>query len=168
MIISAVISLNGVVGATLRVPFPVVIRASFGFHFAWLPIVSRIILAFFWNGIVTLNGAYAVQGCITAIWPSFRNVRNHIPESQGITTATMASYAIYWIIQLPCLFLSPRLLRHLFAFKAMVVPIVALGTMGYMVNKAGSGPLVSTTDEVSGRSYAKAWLLGLASVTGNW
>lgn len=154
------IGLNGVVGANLRVPFPVAIRSAFGYHFAWFPIASRIVLAWFWYGIVSLNGAYALTLCIAAIWPSYDNVPNGIPESQGITTQEFCSYFLYWLIQLPFFFIHPRNLKWFFALKAVIVPIVALGTLGYMVNRGGSGPLVSSTEEASGRSYAQAWLLG--------
>ncbi len=55
-------------------------------------IISRVILAMFWFAIQTANGGDVVQVMITAIWPSFANLPNHIPESQGITTAQMVSF----------------------------------------------------------------------------
>ena len=40
---------------------------------------------------------------LTAIWPSFANIPNHIPESQGITTAGMCGFVLYFLLQLPFL-----------------------------------------------------------------
>lgn len=115
-----------------------------------------------------MNGALAMHGILDAIFTTFKDIPNTIPEHQGITSSQMVAYLIYWIVQLPFLFIPPSQLKWLFTLKAILVPIVALGTMGYMVNKGGSGPLISSTEEASGKSYAQAWLLGLASVTGNW
>ena len=55
-------------------------------------IISRVILAIFWFAIQTANGGDVVQVMITAIWPNFANLPNHIPNSQGITTAGMISF----------------------------------------------------------------------------
>ena len=46
----------------------------------------------FWFAIQTVNGGDVVQVMITAIWPSFARLPNHIPEDQGITTAQMVSF----------------------------------------------------------------------------
>ena len=55
-------------------------------------IISRVILAMFWFAIQTVNGGDVVQVMITAIWPSFGRLPNHIPADQGITTAQMVSF----------------------------------------------------------------------------
>ena len=55
-------------------------------------IISRVILAMFWFAIQTVNGGDVVQVMITAIWPSFARLPNHIPADQGITTAQMVSF----------------------------------------------------------------------------
>ncbi len=55
-------------------------------------IISRVILAMFWFAIQTVNGGDTVQVMITAIWPSFARLPNHIPADQGITTAQMVSF----------------------------------------------------------------------------
>jgi nucleobase:cation symporter-1, NCS1 family len=85
--------LNGAIGAKLHIPFSVAIRSSFGYYLAYFCIVSRSILAMFWLGIQSANGAQCIQIMITAIWPSFANIKNHIPTSQGIDTQGMIRYA---------------------------------------------------------------------------
>lgn len=59
---------------------------------ALVAIISRVILAMFWFAIQTVNGGDVVQVMITAIWPSFGRLPNHIPANQGITTAQMVSF----------------------------------------------------------------------------
>ncbi len=62
-------------------------------------IISRVILAVFWFAIQTANGGDVVQVMITAIWPGFANLPNHIPDAQGITTAGMISF---FLCKPPC------------------------------------------------------------------
>lgn len=57
-----------------------------------MAIISRVILAMFWFAIQTVNGGDVVQVMITAIWPGFGRLPNHIPADQGITTAQMVSF----------------------------------------------------------------------------
>ena len=40
---------------------------------------------------------------LTAIWPSFADIPNTIPESQGITTGGMCGFLLYFLLQLPFL-----------------------------------------------------------------
>lgn len=63
--------LNGAIGAHLHVPFSVIIRSGFGYYFGYFCIFSRCVLALFWLGIQSANGAIAMQVMIEAIWPSF-------------------------------------------------------------------------------------------------
>ena len=47
------------------------------------------LVGFFWYGINTYNGALCVDAVIVAIWPSFKDVPNSLPESANITTQMM-------------------------------------------------------------------------------
>lgn len=40
---------------------------------------------------------------LTAIWPRYKNIPNHIPEDEGITTGGMIGFFIYFLLQLPFL-----------------------------------------------------------------
>ncbi|PMD12562.1 hypothetical protein NA56DRAFT_712965 [Hyaloscypha hepaticicola] len=161
--------LNGAIGAKLHIPFSVAIRASFGYYLAYFAIVSRAVLAMFWLGIQGANGAQCITIMITAIWPSYGNIQNYIPASQGISTQGMISYLLFWLIQLPLLLIPPTRLRYLFATKLIAAPITALATMGWCVHKAGgSGKIFSLKPTVSGSTKAYLWLSCMSSVTGSW
>ncbi|KAG9848047.1 uridine permease-like protein Fui1, partial [Aureobasidium melanogenum] len=166
--------LNGAMGAQLHVPFSVIVRSGFGYYFAYFCIASRCILAMFWLGIQSANGALAMQIMIMAIWPSFAsydwNGRNNtLPESGGISTAGMIAYFLFWIIQLPMLLIPPTQLRYLFIVKMIAAPVTAIATLGYMVHKAGgSGAIFSQPGTVTGEAKAYLWLSCMSSVTGVW
>ncbi|PMD33657.1 hypothetical protein L207DRAFT_438127 [Hyaloscypha variabilis F] len=161
--------LNGAIGAKLHIPFSVAIRASFGYYFAYFAICSRSVLAMFWLGIQGANGAQCITIMLTAIWPSYGRIPNHIPASQGIDTKGMISYLLFWLIQLPLLLIPPTRLRYLFATKLIAAPITALATMGWCVHKAGgSGSIFSLQPTVHGSTKAYLWLSCMSSVTGSW
>lgn len=169
-IISWVIALNGALGVLYHTPFPVLARASWGFYGSYIAIVSRAILAIFWFAIQTMNGANTVRVMIGAIWPSFLNLENHIPVAQGITTNTMISFFIFWLLQVPFLVMHPNRLRFLFLAKSIVVPIafVAILIWSLVATRSRDLPLFDQRPTVRGSAYAWAWLLNLTSVIGNY
>ncbi|KAL8291264.1 hypothetical protein RQP46_002242 [Phenoliferia psychrophenolica] len=161
--------LNGKIGTKLHVPFPIAIRASHGYWFSMFPVVSRVVIAMFWFGIQSWNGGAAMKLMIGAIWPSFLKMHNHLPKSAGFTTVTMTAYFLYWLLQLPFLFIHPTKLKHVFAVKSIVVPITGLATMAWCIHKAaGGGTLLKAGPTVHGEAFASAWLLSMTSLIGGY
>ena len=161
--------LNGAIGARLHIPFSVVIRSSFGYYLAYFCIASRAVLAMFWLGIQGANGAICVTVMLRAIWPSYNNIPNSIPDSAGITTQGMVSYFLFWIIQLPLLLIPPTRLRYLFMVKIVAAPITAIATLGWIVHKAGGGgELFNLPETKFGSERAYLWLSSMSAVTGSW
>ncbi|KAJ5887415.1 hypothetical protein N7495_007456 [Penicillium taxi] len=169
-IISFVISANGAVGAIYHIPFPVIARASWGFWGSYVAIVSRVILAVFWFAIQNVNGGNCVRVMIGAIWPSFLTLKNHIPESQGITTNGMISYVIFFVFQFPFLCINPNKLRWLFMVKSVLVPIawIAILIWAFVSEKGGGAIFAQQKATVSGSTYSWLFLLNMTSVLGNY
>ena len=169
-IISLVIAANGTVGAIYHVPFPVIARASWGFWGSYIAIISRVILALFWFAIQNVNGGNAVSVMIGAIWPSFLNLPNDIPESQGITTGGMVGFVIFWLIQIPFLCMHPNKLRWLFTIKSILVPIawIAILIWAFVTVKGGGAVFEKQAPTVSGSKYSWLFLANMTSVLGNY
>ena len=55
------------------------------------------------HSVQTTTGGQCMVVLLTAIWPSFANIPNHIPASEGITTAGMIGFLLYFLLQLPFL-----------------------------------------------------------------
>lgn len=55
--------LNGAVGADLHIPFPVAIRASYGYWLSYFCVISRGVLAMFWFGVQSVGGG----DCVSAV-----------------------------------------------------------------------------------------------------
>jgi NCS1 family nucleobase:cation symporter-1 len=163
------IAFNGAPGAYLRVSFPVWIRAPFGYQFAKFAIVCRMITALFWHAIQTYTGSTALTVMLSAIWPSYLNIPNHLPASAGITSQGLLSHFLFWVIQFPFLLIQPHKLKWFFIFKAFITTTAAVGTTIAVCKMAGSaGSIWEQQPTVSGST--RSWLIvaTLTAQTGSW
>jgi len=94
VLIAIPITFQGTTGARLNIPFPIIVRGSFGMYLSYFCIISRSILAMFWFGISSATGGTLTIQMIRAIWPSFSNIENHLPQSANITTQGMIAYIV--------------------------------------------------------------------------
>lgn len=101
-------------------------RASFGIRGTYIAVVCRSVAAIFWFGTQTYQGGQAVNVMLGAIWPSFKTFPNHLPESAHVTSALLLCFFIFYIIQLPLLYIHISKLRYLFMVKVSSPPISAL------------------------------------------
>ncbi|ANB14724.1 Dal4p [Sugiyamaella lignohabitans] len=169
LIIVVPLTLNGAIGSFLHVPFPIAVRSAFGYRFGKFAVIVRMVTALFWHSIQTYSGSLAFMLCIIAIWPSFLNVPNHIPESVGITTQQMVCQFLFWSIQLPILLISPHKIKWFFILKAIMVTFCCIGVAAAMCSIAGdTGAIFHQEPKVHGSK--KAWLIlnCMMSSAGGW
>ncbi|KAF2817373.1 cytosine-purine permease [Mytilinidion resinicola] len=169
MVTAFVVTYNGVIGARLHIPFPVQARSAFGFYFAYVMVIFRIIISVFWYGIGTYTGAECIQSMIFAIWPRFRNVPNHLPASANITTGFMICYFIYWVVVLPFHYIPHHKLHLFFMLKAIVSPIAGFALIGWIVRSTGGGNAVfAYGNEYHGPKLGWAFMSGVNAMIGNF
>jgi nucleobase:cation symporter-1, NCS1 family len=85
LICSVVVTLTGKMGATYSISYPVIVRSSYGFYGSLPAICIRAFVALMWTAILTVQAGAFLQRMIEAIWPSFIDFPNHLPESANIT-----------------------------------------------------------------------------------
>jgi len=109
---------------------------------------------------------------LTAIWPSYANIPNHIPESQGISTGGMCGFVLYFLFQLPFLCIPYTKIQHFFAFKSVIAPIIFLAVFGSTLHKAGGtinhSTVITQGTTLSGSALAWAFFANLNGVLGNY
>ncbi|KIW05845.1 hypothetical protein, variant [Verruconis gallopava] len=171
-IMGLVITVNGRVGAILHTPFPVLARMPFGYYFSYFVVLSRCVLAIVWLGVQTTTGGQCMAVLLTAIWPSFAKIPNHIPADQGITTSGMIAFLLYFLLQLPFLCIPYTKVQYFFAFKSVIAPIIFLAVFGDTLHKAGGtishSTVISQGTTVSGSVLAWAFFGNLNGVLGNY
>ncbi|KAF2000822.1 hypothetical protein P154DRAFT_545377 [Amniculicola lignicola CBS 123094] len=171
-IMGLVITVNGRMGATLHTPFPVLSRMPFGYYFSYFVVLSRCVLAIVWLGVQTTTGGQCMTVLLTAIWPSFKNIPNHIPEDEGITSAGMIGFFLYFLLQLPFLCIPYTKVQYFFAFKSIIAPIIFFAIFGDTLHKAGgnldNSSVINQGTKVSGSVLAWAFFANLNGVLGNY
>ncbi|RMZ83169.1 hypothetical protein DV738_g1405, partial [Chaetothyriales sp. CBS 135597] len=171
-IMGIVITINGRIGATLHTPFPVIARVPFGYYFAYFVVLSRCVLAIVWLGVQTTTGGQCMVVLLTAIWPSFAKIPNHIPEGQGITTAGMCGFVLYFLLQLPFLCIPYTKIQYFFAFKSVIAPVIFLAIFGSTLHKAGGtishSTVITHGTTLTGSALAWAFFRNLNGVLGNY
>ncbi|KAK7181961.1 hypothetical protein DPSP01_006195 [Paraphaeosphaeria sporulosa] len=171
-IMGLVITINGRMGAILHTPFPVLARMPFGYYFAQFVVLSRCVLAIVWLGVQTVTGGQCMSVLLEATWPSFANIPNHIPEDQGITTAGMIGFLLYFLLQLPFLCIPYTKVQYFFAFKSIIAPMVFLAVFGDTLRRAGGtiskSTVITEGTHVHGSVLAWAFFGNLNGVLGNY
>ncbi|KAI7367170.1 hypothetical protein KC354_g3629 [Hortaea werneckii] len=170
-IAAVLITLNGIIGARLHIPYTIQSRAAYGFYFSFFVVFVRMLVGFFWYGINTYNGAICVHAVLVAIWPSFGKVENGLPKSANITTQMMTAYVIYFLIVLPFHYIHPRKLRWFFSIKALLCIPAMIGMLIWACQKPGDvmkTSLYLRGSRLGGSAYSWAFLSGMNSMIGNY
>ena len=170
LIMAMVIAANGAVGAIYHVPFPVIARASWGFWGSYIAVLSRLVLAVVWFAVNCMNGANAVRVMIGAIWPSFLQIPNGIRPGEGIPTAGMVGFVVYWVVQFPFLCIRPDRVRWVFLAKAVLVPVAWIAILIWAFVTEGGGSMFDQNDqaELSWSRYSWLFLASMTSVLGSF
>lgn len=105
---------------------------------------------------------------ISAIWPSFNNFPNQLPESAHVTSAQLLCFFLFIIIQLPLLYLRVTTLRYMFMLKTIIMPIFGLTLFIWaLVAAGGFGPTFSMPSKsLDGTPLAVVFLQCVTSAIG--
>jgi NCS1 family nucleobase:cation symporter-1 len=136
---------------------------------------------------VIIGDSNMVPKMLTAIWPSFVTLPNHLPVSAGLTTAGMISYFLYWLIQFPMLLIPTHKLQYLFWVKTVLTTPVAIGmvckptesvvarlftdlfqTIWVAMKAGGNGAFFNEPPKIHGSERTWLWLSSLTSITGGY
>ncbi|BCS18536.1 nucleobase cation symporter-1 family protein [Aspergillus puulaauensis] len=163
------VCLTGRIGAVYHISFPVVCRSSFGVWGSLWPVLNRTVMAIIWYGVQGYIGGQCVTLMIRAIWPSYINLPNGIPESSGVNTMNFLSFFLFWLMSLPALWFPVHQLRHLFTVKSIYSPIAAIAFFAWAISRAnGLGPIVHQPNTAQGSVLAWAVIKALMSCMGNF
>ncbi|OJJ49937.1 hypothetical protein ASPZODRAFT_128518 [Penicilliopsis zonata CBS 506.65] len=166
---AVLVCMTGRIGAVYHISFPVTVRASFGIWGSFWPVLNRAAMAVIWYGVQGYIGGECVTVMIEAIWPSYKNLPNHIPASSGVTTKNFLSFFLFWLCSLPALWFPIHKIRHLFTVKAIYSPIAAITFFAWAISRAhGLGPIVKQPNTVYGTTLAWAIVKSIMSCMGNF
>ena len=123
LIVLVPLILNGHPGAKYGIPFPVLIRSSFGPVGAHVPTMIRALVACGWFGIQTWIGGKALAYLAVVAFPSVE-LPQFLPDFFGITTGQFLAFTVFWLLNVAIIM---RGIEALKIFETLAAPFL-LGT----------------------------------------
>ena len=158
LIVLIPILLNSHPGTKYGIPFPVLVRSSFGIRGANVAAMARALVACGWFGIQTWIGALALDTLMTALTSGWADVSGH----------KAIAFGVFWIVQVAIILRGIDGIRFLESYAA---PMLLGGSVGLLIwaFAAVGNPFSASSKLVAGD--ASFWSLfgpGLAANVGYW
>jgi nucleobase:cation symporter-1, NCS1 family len=162
--------LNGHAGTKLGVPFPVLVRASFGIRGAHIPAVARSLVACGWFGIQTwIGGAalYAILGVLGVFNPA---TDTNILPVLGITAIQFACFIAFWLVHVVIIIAGIDSIKKLESWAApfLIASGVALLIWALLKVDNPAALFTSKTNFAEGSGFWKIFFPQLTAMVGFW
>jgi NCS1 family nucleobase:cation symporter-1 len=153
--------LNGHPGTKYGIPYPVLVRSSFGIRGANVAAMARALVACGWFGIQTWIGALAVDGIMTALWSGWADVGPH----------KAIAFGAFWLIELVIILRGIEGIRFL---ERTAAPLLLGGSVALLIwgfdAGGGIGHVFSNSSKLvtDNQSFWTLFAPGLAANIGYW
>ena len=162
------IVLNSHPGTKYGIPFPVLVRASYGIKGSNLPAIMRAIVACGWFGINAWIGGQAMFTFIEALYPAWKQALGG--PVAGHTPSEWVSFIAFWGLNVVVIYRGMEALKKFETYAAPFVFTLTAALAGWMVYQAhGFGALVSESGKF--KTLAEFFPVFVPSVTamiGSW
>ena len=151
--------LNAHAGTKYGIPFPVLVRASFGVRGANLPAVLRALVACGWFGIQTWIGGQAIHSMLKILWPA--------AAADGVV---WICFGAFWLLNMYVIWRGIETIRFLEGIGAPFMLGVGLLLLWWITGKAGGlGPVLSAPGkfQTAGEFFA-FFIPSLTAMVGFW
>ena len=158
LIVLVPILLNSHPGTKYGIPFPVLVRSSFGIRGANVAAMARALVACGWFGIQTWIGALALDTLMTTLTSGWADISGH----------KAIAFAFFWALQVAIILRGIEGIKFLESYAA---PILIGGSVGLLIWGFGAaGNVFSASSQLIGGDE-DFWTLfgpGLAANVGYW
>ncbi|MDF1808588.1 MAG: NCS1 family nucleobase:cation symporter-1 [Phycisphaerales bacterium] len=162
--------LNGHAGTKLGVPFPILVRASFGIRGAHIPSIARSLVACGWFGIQTWIGGAALY-TILGVLGVFNPLEDtHQLPVLGITWIQFASFIAFWLIHVLIVIKGVESIKILETWAApfLIASGVALLIWAMIKVEQPKQLFSSDTNFAQGSNFWKVFFPQLTAMVGFW
>jgi NCS1 family nucleobase:cation symporter-1 len=152
--------LNAHAGTKYGIPFPVLVRASFGVRGANIPAVLRALVACGWFGIQTWIGGSAIWSMLKILWPGAANL------SAGIWICFFG----FWLINMVVVWRGIESIRFLEGVGAPFLLLIGVVLLWWVVGQAGGfGPVLSKPSKFqTNAEFFRFFMPSLTGMVGFW
>ncbi|MFN7935411.1 MAG: NCS1 family nucleobase:cation symporter-1 [Bryobacteraceae bacterium] len=160
LIVLAPMILNAHAGTKYGIPFPVLVRASFGVRGANIPAVLRALVACGWFGIQTWIGGQAMNSMAKILWPSLANSE----------TSVWVCFFSFWLLNMFVIWRGIDTIRFLEAIGAPFMLGIGLLLLFWITQKAGGfGPVLSAPSKFQTTAeFVRFFIPSLTAMVGFW
>lgn len=162
-------TLNAHPGTAYGIPFPVLLRASFGTLGANIPAMARALVSCGWLGIQTWIGGSAIYQTAAVIF-SFDPATRVPLGFLGISGGELLCFLIFWLVNVYFIWRGMESIKWLEAWSAPFLLVVGVALLGWAVTAAkGFGPIFAQPAKFA--SSAEFWPVfgaGVTAMVGYW
>ncbi|MBT6178918.1 MAG: NCS1 family nucleobase:cation symporter-1, partial [Deltaproteobacteria bacterium] len=156
--------LNAHAGTRYGIPFPVLLRSSFGVFGANIPALMRALVACGWFGIQTWIGGSALYYLTLSLFPNAPSLPEILPVWMGIGTGEFAAFLVFWLINVAIIIRGVDSIRVLETWAAPCLLAMGAILFGWAWSHMGDLSSLLAEQKPATRSWESA-LLG-AGITG--
>jgi NCS1 family nucleobase:cation symporter-1 len=154
------LTLNAFPGTKYGIPFPVVLRSSFGIVGSNVPALIRALVACGWFGIQTMFGGIAVHLMLAALFPSWASLGGK---------GEVLGFFIFWVANLWVVIRGAESIKHLEAFAAPMLLLVGAGLIFWAWPQASMTELIARpASRPEGAPLVGYFFGGLTAMVGFW
>lgn len=152
--------LNAHAGARYGIPFPVLVRASFGVLGANVPAVLRALVACGWFGIQTWVGGQAIHAMLKILWPAW----GQFAAGSGVC------FLLFWALNMAVIVRGIETIKFLEGVGAPFVMAVGLLLLWWVFERAGGfGPVLNAPSRFrTGAEFFRFFVPSLTGIVGFW
>jgi len=152
--------LNAHAGARYGIPFPVLVRASFGVLGANVPAVLRALVACGWFGIQTWVGGQAIHAMLKILWPAW----GQFAAGSGVC------FLFFWALNMAVIVRGIETIKFLEGVGAPFVMAVGLLLLWWVFDRTGGfGPVLSAPSRFrTGSEFFRFFVPSLTGIVGFW
>ena len=169
LIVLIPMTLNAHPGTAYGIPFPVLIRASFGTLGSNIPALMRAFVACGWFGIQTWIGGAAIHAMLSIIFGFDPGHKAALPII-GISAGEFLSFLVFWAINIFVIIRGMDSIKWLEIFAAPFLILTGVGLLVWAVIAAkGWGPIFAQPSQF--HSLGEFWPVfaaGLTAMVGYW
>jgi NCS1 family nucleobase:cation symporter-1 len=152
--------LNAHAGTRYGIPFPVLVRASFGVKGANIPAVLRALVACGWFGIQTWIGGQAIYSMLQILWPA----------ASRFPAGIWACFLAFWALNIYVIYRGIETIKFLEGIGAPFMLGIGLLLLWWITRQAGGfGPVLSSPSKFkTGAEFFRFFIPSLTGMVGFW
>lgn len=161
-------TLNAHPGTAYGIPFPVLLRASFGTAGANIPALARGIVACGWFGIQTWIGGAAIYGTAAIVF-GFDPATKIMLPGIGLSAGEATCFLLFWAANVVFILKGLESIKWLEALSAPFLLLIGIALMLWARDAAdGFGPMFAQPSQLAAGAFWPVFGAGLTAMVGFW